>query len=159
MSWQEVLSEEDIRLYRDNVALLEEQVINRFPHAYEAPDILRGIRAVPRHLFVHRGYRCLAYTDNAFPTSRGLTTSAPSVIAEMIFHSGIRRGGRLLEIGTGTGYEAAVLAEMGVHVLSIEIDRTVAVLANRVLCRLGYKLDRTIRNRVELEKAKRASSR
>jgi protein-L-isoaspartate O-methyltransferase len=96
MSWVKVLLEEDFRLYRENISLLEEQVIERFAHAHEAPDVLRGIRSVPRHLFVHGEYRYLAYTDNAFPTDCGLTTSAPSVIATMIFHSGIRRGGRLL---------------------------------------------------------------
>ncbi len=156
MSWEEILSEEDFRLYRENISLLEEQVIQHFPRAYEAPDILRGIRNVPRHLFVHGEYRYLAYSDNAFPTCRGLTTSAPSVIAEMIFQSAIRRAGRLLEIGTGTGYEAAVLAEMGVNVFTIEIDRAVAASANRLLTRLGYKMDKTIRNRLKQAEAKRA---
>lgn len=156
MSWEEILSEEDFRLYRENISLLEEQVTNHFPRAYEAQDILRGIRNVPRHLFVHAEYRYLAYTDNAFPTCCGLTTSAPSVIGEMIFQSGIRRGGRLLEIGTGTGYEAAVLAEMGVHVFTIEIDLAVATAANGVLSRLGYKMDNTIRNRMKQAEAKRA---
>jgi protein-L-isoaspartate(D-aspartate) O-methyltransferase len=156
MSWEQILSEEDFRLYRENISLLEEQVSERFAHFYEAPDILRGIRNVPRHLFVHEEYRYLAYTDNAFPTSCGLTTSAPSVIATMIFHSGIRRGGRLLEIGTGTGYEAAVLAEMGVQVFTIEIDKTVGNAANRILSRLGYKVDSTIRNSSRREEAKRA---
>jgi hypothetical protein len=96
MSWEQILSEDDFRLYRENIPLLEEQVIERFAHAHDAPDVLRGIRSAPRHLFVHGEYRYLAYSDNAFPTCCGLTTSAPSVIAEMIFHSGIHRGGRLL---------------------------------------------------------------
>ena len=78
MAWEQILSEEDFRLYRENISLLEEQVVARFSHAYEAPEILRGLRRVPRHLFVHREYRYLAYTDNAFPTCCGLTTSAPS---------------------------------------------------------------------------------
>jgi protein-L-isoaspartate(D-aspartate) O-methyltransferase len=155
MSWEQILSEEDFRLYRENISLLEEQVIERFPHAYDAPDILRGIRSVPRHLFVHGEYRYLAYTDNAFPTCCGLTTSAPSVISTLIFHSDIHRAGRLLEIGTGTGYEAAVLAEMGVHVFTIEIDKTVGKAANRILSSLGYKMDKTIRNPARREEAKR----
>jgi protein-L-isoaspartate(D-aspartate) O-methyltransferase len=159
MSWEEVLSEEDFRLYRENISLLEEQVVERFSHAHESHDILHGIRSVPRHLFVHGEYRYLAYTDNAFPTCCGLTTSAPSVIAEMIFHSGIHRGGRLLEIGTGTGYEAAVVAEMGVRVFTIEIDKTVGNAANRILARLGYKVDNTIRNPARREEAKRANFR
>jgi protein-L-isoaspartate(D-aspartate) O-methyltransferase len=156
MSWEQILSEDDFRLYRENISLLEEQVIERFAHAHDAPDVLRGIRSVPRHLFVHGEYRYLAYSDNAFPTCCGLTTSAPSVIAEMIFHSGIRRGGRLLEIGTGTGYEAAVLAEMGVHVFTIEIDKAVGNAANRILSSLGYKVDNTIRNAARREEARRS---
>ena len=156
MSWDAVLSQEDFRLYRENISLLEEQVIGGCDRLYQAPDILRAIRSVPRHLFVHGEYRYLAYTDNAFPTACGLTTSAPSVIGTMIFYSGIRRGGRLLEIGTGTGYEAAVLAEMGVDVFTIEIDKTVGNAANRILSRLGYKVDKTIRDPSRREEAKRA---
>jgi hypothetical protein len=145
MSREQILLD-DFRLYRENISLPEEQVIERFNRLYEAPDILRGIRRVPRHLFIHREYRYLAYTDNAFPTSCGLTTSAASVIGTMIFHSGIRRGGRLLEIGTGTGYEAAVPAERGVHVFTMEVDKTEGSTANRILSRLGYKVDNTIRD-------------
>jgi protein-L-isoaspartate(D-aspartate) O-methyltransferase len=95
---------------------------------------------------VHPDYRYLAYTDNAFPTKHGLTTSAPSVIAEFIRQSGAVRGDRVLEIGTGTGYEAALLSEMGAYVVSIEADRAVAREAERVLCLLGL----TNSGRVEL---------
>ncbi len=133
-----MLPEDDLRLYRENISLLEEQMIHHFPDAYERPDILRAIRMVPRHLFVHPDYRYLAYTDNAFPTKHGLTTSAPSVIAEFIRQSGSVRGDRVLEIGTGTGYEAALLAEMGAYVVSIEADRVVAREAERILGLLGY---------------------
>jgi len=142
MTWETILSEDDFRLYRENISLLEEQVISRFPDGYKAPEILTAIRNVPRHLFVRKEYRYLAYTDNAFPTFHGLTTSAPSVIAEMIYLSGIRRGGHLLEIGTGTGYQASVLLEMGADVCTIEIDSAVAASAERILSRLGYKSGR-----------------
>ena len=138
MSLDHMPAEDDRRLYRENISLLEEQVINRFPDAYERPEILRAIRTVPRHLFVHPDYRYLAYTDNAFPTKHGLTTSAPSVIAEFIRQSGAARGARVLEIGTGTGYEAALLSEMGAHVVSVEADRAVARESERVLGLLGY---------------------
>jgi protein-L-isoaspartate(D-aspartate) O-methyltransferase len=142
MSWEHLLDEDDYRLYRDNISLLEDQILNHFPEAYKTPEILSAIRRVPRHVFVNAGYRYLAYTDNAFPTVSGLTTSAPSVIAEMISHLRIGRGDKVLEIGTGTGYEAAVLSEMGVKVFSIEIDTHLANTANRILVRLGYKLNR-----------------
>ncbi|MEW5817900.1 MAG: rRNA adenine N-6-methyltransferase family protein, partial [Spirochaetota bacterium] len=89
----------------------------------------------------------LAYTDKAFPTIGGLTTSAPSVIAEMIFNAGLKSGDKVLEIGTGTGYEAAVLAEMGVKVFTIEIDKQTAEKANRILVNLGYKIDKQLKNK------------
>ncbi len=109
-------------------------------------SIISAIRNVPRHLFVNESYKYLAYTDNAFPIGGGLTTSAPSVITEMIFNLCVRRGDKLLEIGTGTGYEAAVLAEMGVKVFTIEIDRQIAEKANRILVYLGYKIDKQLKN-------------
>lgn len=142
MSWELVLSEDDYRFFKENISLLEERVIENFPDGYKNPAILSAIRSVPRHLFVNESYKVLAYTDSALPTCRGLTTSAPSVIARMIFLAGVSRGDTLLEIGGGTGYEAAVLSEMGVNVCSIEIDQPVAEAANRILVRLGYKPDR-----------------
>jgi protein-L-isoaspartate(D-aspartate) O-methyltransferase len=143
MHWEYVLSGEDYDLYRRNIASLEEQVVNHFSDSYKIPEILSAIRSVPRHMFVHESYRYMAYTDNALPSSGHCTTSAPSVIALMIACVGIRRGQKLLEIGTGTGYEAAVLSEMGVHVFSIEIDGYLARRANRILTQLGYKSDKT----------------
>ena len=142
MSWELVLSEDDYRLFKSNISLLEERVLQNFPESCQNPAILSAIRSVPRHLFVNPGYKFLAYTDNALPTSGGLTTSAPSVIAGMILQAGVVRGDRVLEIGTGTGYQAAVLAEMGVKVFTVEIDGPVAETASRVLARLGYKIDK-----------------
>ncbi len=139
---EHILDEDDYRLYRNNISLLEDQILNHFPEAYKTPEILSAIRRVPRHLFVNASYRYLAYTDNAFPTLSGLTTSAPSVIAEMISHLRVGRGDRVLEIGTGTGYQAAVLCEMGIKVFSVEIDKHLANTANGILIRLGYKLNR-----------------
>jgi protein-L-isoaspartate(D-aspartate) O-methyltransferase len=152
MHWEYVLTDEDYSLYRRNITLLEEQVVEHFPELRNAPEILSAIRNVPRHLFVNRSYRYLAYTDNAVPTSGGLTTSAPSVIGQMIYHAGIRCGEKLLEIGTGTGYEAAVLSEMGVNVFTIEIDKYLAMWANRVLVQLGYKIDKTVQDEEEKKK-------
>jgi protein-L-isoaspartate(D-aspartate) O-methyltransferase len=136
MSWELVLSEDDYRLFKSNISLLEERVLQNFPESYQNPAILSAIRSVPRHLFVNPGYKLLAYTDN------GLTTSAPSVIARMILQAGVARGDRVLEIGTGTGYQAAVLAEMGAKVYTVEIDGPVAETASRVLAQLGYKIDK-----------------
>jgi protein-L-isoaspartate(D-aspartate) O-methyltransferase len=144
MSWELFLSEDDYRYYRENITLLEDRVVQNFPDAYRNPAILTAIRNVPRHLFVNQGYKALAYTDNALPTCGDLTTSAPSVIARMIFQTGVSKGEKLLEIGTGTGYQAAVLAEMGVKVFTIEIDGSAVHAADRVLVRLGYKVDKRL---------------
>lgn len=144
MSWEHILPEDDFRFYRENVTLLEDQVVRNFPECYKNSAILHAIRMVPRHLFVNQGYKALAYTDNALPTCGDLTTSAPSVIARMIFQTGVAKGEKLLEIGTGTGYQAAVLAEMGVKVFTIEIDGSAVRTADRVLVRLGYKMDRRL---------------
>ncbi len=145
MSWEFVFSEDEYGFFRENVSLLEERIVQNFPDSYRNPAILSAIRNVPRHLFVNEGYKALAYTDNALPTCRGLTTSAPSVVAQMISLAGVSKGDRLLEIGTGTGYQAAVLAEMGVNVCTIEIDRSVADVANGILVRLGYKVDKRLK--------------
>lgn len=152
MGWEYLLSEDDFRLYRNNIYLLEDQVIQNFPDYDKAPEILSAVRNVPRHFFVHESYRYLAYTDHAFPTYGGLTTSAPSVIAEMVYHAGIKRGEKLLEIGTGTGYEAAILSEMGVNVYTIEVDRNVALKANQVFIQLGYKIDKRVSNEQQRKK-------
>jgi protein-L-isoaspartate(D-aspartate) O-methyltransferase len=139
MSWEKVLAEDDYRLFRGDISLLEERVIQNFPDVYRNPGILAAIRSVPRHLFVNAGYKFLAYTDNALPTLGGLTTSAPSVIGRMIAEVGVSSGDKVLEIGTGTGYEASILAEMGARIWTIEIDGFLAQTANRLLVQLGYK--------------------
>ena len=147
MNWEHILIDEDYSLYKRNITLLEEQVVHHFPEFHQTPEILTAIRSVPRHIFVNRSYRYMAYTDNAIPTSGGFTTSAPSVIAEMIYHVGIKRGEKLLEIGSGTGYEAAVLCELGVQVYTIELDKNLALQANRILTHLGYKVEKGVGDR------------
>ena len=67
MNWEHILLEEDYSLYRRNITLLEEQVIHHFPEFHQTPEILTAIRNVPRHMFVNRSYRYMAYTDNAIP--------------------------------------------------------------------------------------------
>jgi protein-L-isoaspartate(D-aspartate) O-methyltransferase len=149
LSWQEILKPDDVRLYKENISLLEDQVIQKFPDSYKDPDIVAAIRKVPRHFFVNQRYKHLAYSDNAFPTCNGMTTSAPSVIAKMIYYTGVKKGDRVLEIGTGTGYQAAVLSEMGIHVFSFEIDKAIIKTANKILVSLGYKIDQQVSNEIK----------
>ena len=147
LPWEHILPEDDYRYYRENITLLEDRVIQNFPDCYRNSAILSAIRNVPRHLFVNQGYKALAYTDCALPTCADLTTSAPSVIARMIFQTGVSKGEKLLEIGTGTGYQAAVLAEMGVKVFTIEIEGSAVQTAGKVLVSLGYKMDKRLKAR------------
>jgi protein-L-isoaspartate(D-aspartate) O-methyltransferase len=86
------------------------------------PDgpILAAFGQVPRHLFVDEALRARAYGDEALPLGCGQTLSQPSIVARMIVRLGIAAGDRVLEVGTGSGYEAAVLARLGCEVFTIE---------------------------------------
>jgi protein-L-isoaspartate(D-aspartate) O-methyltransferase len=88
--------------------------------------LLAAMRKVPRHLFVPHEVRARAYADSALPIGFGLTISQPYIVATMTSAAHIKRGDRVLEIGTGSGYQAAVLAAMGCEVYTIEIDEDLA---------------------------------
>ncbi len=103
------------------------------------PDVLRVMRAVPRHLFVPGEYVDEAYWDNPLPIGYGQTISQPYMVAWMTELLELKPGERVLEIGTGSGYQAAVLAELGyVEVYSIEIIPELAQEAADRLQGLGY---------------------
>ncbi len=102
------------------------------------PEVLRAMRAVPRHLFVPEEMRDHAYEDRALPVGHGQTISQPYVVAAMSEALRAERGMKVLEVGTGTGYQAAVLAEMGLRVWSIEIIPELARSARERLRALGY---------------------
>src|SRR6476659_7234038 len=82
--------------------------------------VLRAMGQVPREDFVRRSERGLAYADEALPIEAGQTISQPYMVARMTELLGPRPGDRILEIGTGSGYQAAVLATLGADLLSIE---------------------------------------
>ena len=100
---------------------------------------LAAMRAVPRHEFVRPQDRIHAYQDRALPIGEGQTISQPFVVAYMTEAVRPRPAMKLLEIGTGSGYQAAVLAEIGCRVYSIEIVRSLADSARARLERLGYR--------------------
>lgn len=102
------------------------------------PEVLRAMRTVPRHEFVPEGIRDQAYEDRALPVGHGQTISQPYVVAAMTEALRSERGMKVLEVGTGTGYQAAVLAEMGLRVFSIEIIPELARSARERLHHLGY---------------------
>lgn len=99
---------------------------------------LAAMRSVPRHEFVRPQDRRLAYDDQALPIPEGQTISQPSVVAIMTEALRPSPGMKVLEIGTGSGYQAAVLAAIGCRVYTIEIVRVLADSARTRLTRLGY---------------------
>lgn len=99
---------------------------------------LAAMRAVPRHQFIPPDYRVLAYEDIPLPIGNDQTISQPAVVALMTQLVAPRRGKRVLEVGTGSGYQAAVLAQAGCRVWTIEIFGELAKEARDRLARLGY---------------------
>ncbi len=103
------------------------------------PDVLWAMRTVPRHLFVPPDYLDQAYHDNPLPIGYGQTISQPYIVAYMTELLRLQAGEKVLEIGTGSGYQAAVLAELGyVEVYSVEIVPELAAQAAERLPALGY---------------------
>ena len=100
--------------------------------------VLRAMTRVPRHEFVDVRLQSEAYSDGPLPIGHGQTISQPYIVALMSEAIAVRRGGTVLEIGTGSGYQAAVLAEMGIRVYSIECLDNLASEARRRIRRLGY---------------------
>ncbi len=102
-------------------------------------DVLRAMRTVPRHQFVPSDLLQLAYADHPLPIGYGQTISQPYIVAWMTELLDLKEGDRVLEIGTGSGYQAAVLAELGlVEVYTIEIVPELAESAAQRLRDLGY---------------------
>lgn len=101
-------------------------------------EVLRAINAVPRHDFMDPAFLDHAYTDKAFPISSGQTISQPYTVAVQTSLLQVKKRDKILEIGTGSGYQAAVLAEMGAKVYTIERYRELYLKAQRILTMLGY---------------------
>lgn len=104
--------------------------------------VLEAMRAVPRHEFVPAERAADAYADRALPIRHDSRISQPYVVAVMTEQAALRPGARVLEVGTGSGYQAAVLAAMGCEVYTIEIVEPLAREAEEVLRRLGFRSER-----------------
>ncbi len=102
------------------------------------PLVLEGMRSVERHLFVPETSRDSAYIDSPLPIGDSQTISQPYIVALMSELLEVGPGDRVLEIGTGSGYQAAVLAAMGVEVFSIEIRPRLCERASETLAKLNY---------------------
>ncbi len=103
-------------------------------------NVLSAINKVPRHLFMESGFIKFAYKDNAFPISSGQTISQPYTVAFQTELLEIKKGDKVLEIGTGSGYQAAVLVEMGAKVFTIERQHELFLKSQILLTKLGYNL-------------------
>ena len=103
------------------------------------PATLEAMRAVPRHDFLPMRLRSEAYMDYPLPIGHGQTISQPYIVAFMTEAIRPQPGEKILEIGAGSGYQAAILAQMGADVYTIEIVEPLAEMARQTLERLGYK--------------------
>ncbi len=100
--------------------------------------VLEAMQRIPRHLFMSESLRMVAYDDCPQPIGYGQTISQPYVVASMTQHLQLRRTDRVLEIGTGSGYQTAVLAELCDNVWTIECVPELHARATRTLRELGY---------------------
>ena len=117
------------------VHMVERQLAGR---GIDDARVLAAMGRVPRHRFVPADIAAQAYLDQPLPIGHGQTISQPYIVALMTQLARPRAGMRVLEVGTGSGYQAAVLAELGAEVYSIEIVAPLAERAGRVLRELGY---------------------
>ncbi len=113
-------------------------LIDRLRREIGDERVAAAIERVPREAFVPEGSRRLAYQDIAVPIGEGQTVSQPYIVALMVSALGLRRTDRVLEIGAGSGYQAAVLAELAGEVVSVERLPSLAESARARLERLGY---------------------
>jgi len=103
------------------------------------PRVLSAMLKVERHLFVPKDLQSSAYTDQPLPIGEGQTISQPYIVALMTELLELKGGEKVLEIGTGSGYQAAILAELVKEVYTIEIIEPLATSAKKLLLQLGYQ--------------------
>jgi protein-L-isoaspartate(D-aspartate) O-methyltransferase len=100
--------------------------------------VLTAIDNIPRHLFMDGAFLEFAYQDKAFPIAAGQTISQPFTVAFQTQLLHIKKGDKVLEIGTGSGYQTAVLCELGAKVFTIERQRPLFLKSQQILKELGY---------------------
>jgi len=103
------------------------------------PRVIEAFRKVPRHLFVPEEFRSHAYNDHPLPIGEGQTISQPYMVALMTDLLDLSEEDKVLEIGTGSGYQAAILAELGKEVYTVERHKLLAERSERILKELNYQ--------------------
>jgi len=121
---------------KERSRMVEEQIAYR---GISDPRVLAVMGRVPRHEFMPEALRTQAYGDHAMPIGEGQTISQPYMVALMTELLALKGDERVLEIGTGSGYQAAILAELCQKVFTVERVKTLADKARATLDRLGYK--------------------
>ena len=116
--------------------MVEDQIKRR---GVKDVGVLKAVQKVEREKFVPEKYRDLAYSDNPLPIGHQQTISQPYIVAYMTEHLQVSKSHNVLEIGTGSGYQAAILAELAQHVFTIEIIPKLAESAEKVLMELAYE--------------------
>lgn len=123
------------------MAWIDDQLVAR---GIRDPRVLDAMQRVPRHLFVEPHTQGLAYADRALPIGDGQTISQPYMVAAMTAALRLEGGERVLDVGTGSGYQAAVLAEVAREVVTIERRADLADAARDRLAALGYRNVRVV---------------
>jgi len=116
--------------------MIREQIASR---GIKNPEVLRGMGEIPRHLFVPANVREQAYEDRPVPIGHGQTISQPFIVGFMTELLDVQGRHRILEIGTGSGYQAAILSKLAREVFTMEIVPELAQSAEVLFRRLGYK--------------------
>ncbi len=123
------------RYKKQRARMVETQLVSR---GITDDSVLKAMGTVPRHLFVDEGLIDQAYSDNPLPIGERQTISQPFIVALMTQGLELKRKDRVLEIGTGSGYQAAILAQLADRVFSIERIATLASRARKILDALNY---------------------
>lgn len=122
-----------------NYKARQEALIENIEKMYDLDTrVIEAMRSVPRHLFVPQKIRDQSYEDIAFPIGEEQTISQPSLVAFMTDALELKESDKVLEIGTGSGYQAAILGKLAKQVISIERIESLAEIANKLLKRLGF---------------------
>lgn len=137
----EYSSAKDIPAQTDEMTIQRKRMVNEQIKSRGIKDkrVLDSMSKILRHLFIDKSLRKRAYGDHPLPIDEGQTISQPYVVAMMTEALDLKSTDRVLEIGTGSGYQAAVLAEIVKEVYSIEIKEGLSKKAGELLNRLGYK--------------------
>ncbi len=118
---------------------LRQQLVNEIiKKGIKDTRIIDAIGKIPRHLFMDSAFVNFAYVDKAFPIGSGQTISQPYTVAFQTELLELKKGDKILEIGTGSGYQTAVLIELGAKVFTIERQRELFLKVQRFLPKLGY---------------------